>query len=167
MKKDRPGVAVSVLCRPSDAGRIESLLFAETGTFGIRRHLVERSVRARRPHTVLTPWGPVAGKLGWRAGETPIFTPEFEACARLAAEHSLPLRDVYRAAAAAYVASEVPPVPASAAPARGRERDHDTHVHGQPHAHDHDHDHDHAHDHDRAHSHDHAHDHDHGHDHHR
>ncbi len=84
MKKDRPGTLVSVLSRMNDVEKLESILFDETGTFGIRKSVVERSKRARREHTVQTAWGPVRGKLGWRQGEECLFTPEFEDCARLA-----------------------------------------------------------------------------------
>jgi len=99
MKKDRPGVILSVICSPAHIDALESILFNETGTFGIRRHLVERSKRARQEHTVETAWGPVRGKLGWRpGGGQALFTPEFDDCAQLAAQHGVSLRDVYRAA---------------------------------------------------------------------
>ena len=120
MKKDRPGVILSVICRPADQETMESILFDETGTLGVRRHTIERSVRQREPVTVQTPWGSVAGKRGWRSGGPEDFTPEFEECARVASEAGVPLRDVYRAAVAAFV-----PTP---------------HDHSHDHSHDHDHD---------------------------
>jgi len=140
MKKDRPGVVISVICRPADADALESIVFDETGTLGIRRHVLQRSKRSRQGHTVETPWGTVEGKLSSRAGEQPRFTPEFEACARLAAENGIPIRDIYRAAEAAFM---VTPTPAIATP--------------RPHDHDHEHDHEHDHDHDHEHDHDHDH----------
>jgi len=133
MKKDRPGVLISVICRPSDAERMETILFEETGTFGIRRHLLERSKMAREEHFVETPWGRVRGKLGWRRADQPIFTPEFEDCAKLAGEHSLPLRQVYRSAESAFDAKSQPPP--SPAPPHDHDHDHDHHHHH----HDHDH----------------------------
>lgn len=134
MKKDRPGVILSVLGRPADRDRLESILFAETGTLGVRRHLIERSIRARREHVVETPWGPVAGKLAWRTGEAPVFTPEFDDCARVAGEQGLPLREVYRAAQSAFAAAiaktDVPAAtPQTAAPVHDHDHDHD-HDHG-------------------------------------
>lgn len=139
MKKDRPGVLLSVLCRPQDANELEAILFEETATFGIRRHTVERSKRARQEHTVETPWGNVRGKLGWRHGEVAIFTPEFEDCAKLAADHSLPLRQVYRTAETAFDAKTV---------ASDATKKQGTYHHNHDHSHDHHHDHDHSHDHD-------------------
>lgn len=144
MKKDRPGVIVSVLARPADADELESLLFAETGTFGVRRQRLERSVRTREPHNVETPWGTVTGKLGWRGGGDCIFTPEFEDCARVANEYGLPLREVYRAALASFTMSEL--LSASAVDRHSRT------MSSTPHGHDHDHDHDH----DSGHRHDHG-----------
>lgn len=138
MKKDRPGVVLSILCRPEDCERFETLLFQETGTLGIRRHRIERVKQARQAYTAQTAFGPVQGKLAWQPGGVPRFAPEFEDCARVAGEKGVPLRDIYRAAEGAF-ASEVIRVPAT-------ETNKDT-------AHDHSHDHSHSHDH--GHSHDH------------
>jgi pyridinium-3,5-bisthiocarboxylic acid mononucleotide nickel chelatase len=146
MKKDRPGTILSVLSRPADAETLEAIIFAETGTFGLRRQRIERAIRTRQAHTVETAFGEVAGKLGRRGGDV-VFTPEFEACAALAQAHEIPLREVYRAAVSAFVPGTVV--------AAG-----ETGVAPLPH--DHDHSHDHSHDHDHDHSHGHGHDHDHG-----
>jgi hypothetical protein len=102
MKKNRPGVLVTVLCSESSAPKLEVILFRETGTFGVRRTMATRTKLARRSHVVETPFGPVEGKLGWRSGLPPIFAPEFEACRRVAAETGVALRDVYAAAIRAF-----------------------------------------------------------------
>lgn len=151
MKKDRPGTLLSVIARPSDAARLEAILFDETATFGIRRTLMERSKRSRREHTVTTPWGPVRGKLGWRSGHSAVFTPEFDDCARLAAEAGVPLREIYRAAESACDLSNIAPQTEGASEAAGH-----SHDRGHTHDHSHDHSHDHAHDHSHDHSHDHG-----------
>lgn len=135
MKKDRPGVILSVICRPVDADALESVVFDETATLGIRRHVLQRSKRARQQHSVETPWGTVAGKLSSRSGESPSFTPEFESCAQIATENGIPIREVYRTAATAFVPT---PMPAIVTPLS---HDHD-HDHSHDHSHDHDHDHD-------------------------
>ena len=85
MKKDRPGVLLSVLCQPADVTRLEEILFRETGTFGVRRSMLERSKRSRQPYEVTTVWGSIVGKLGWRGGEATVFVTEFESCAATAA----------------------------------------------------------------------------------
>ena len=146
MKKSRPGVLLSVVTHPADADALETILFTETGTFGIRRQLIDRTKRQRKAHAVPTPWGPVQGKLGWRSGESVIFTPEYEDCARIARNHGVPLRVVHQLAMSAYASkpvsaatldaeSEAPPAEAPPAPPPSN------------HSHDHGHDHDHHHDH--------------------
>ena len=132
MKKDRSGVVLSVLARPADVNALEAILLSETGTFGVRRHAVERSKRAREAHNVETAWGTIEGKLGRLTGERTIFTPEFESCAAIARQHGIPLRDVYRAAEAAFDVSGV-----SMEATQPSAPTHDHH-----HDHDHDHDHD-------------------------
>jgi uncharacterized protein (TIGR00299 family) protein len=97
MKKNRPGVLLSVICEGGTAGELEAVLFRETATFGVRRSTVERAKLRREPVTVQTPWGPVRAKRGWRADGFEVVTPEYEDCARVAREHGVPLREVYAA----------------------------------------------------------------------
>jgi pyridinium-3,5-bisthiocarboxylic acid mononucleotide nickel chelatase len=102
MKKNRPGVLLSVLAPESALAVLEAILFRETETFGIRRYLVERSKLQREAVTVATPWGAIRGKRGWREGGASVFTPEYEDCARVARQHGIALREVYAAVRQAY-----------------------------------------------------------------
>ncbi len=102
MKKNRPAVKLSVLCRAADAPAVEGVLFRETTTLGVRRWPVARQVLARTTHRVATPWGEVEGKVGYPPEGLPRFSPEFESCRRMAAEHDVPLREVYDAARKAF-----------------------------------------------------------------
>jgi uncharacterized protein (TIGR00299 family) protein len=88
MKKQRPGVVLSVLAQEERLGELEQIMFRETGTLGVRRCRYERTKRPREESTAQTPWGPVRLKAG---------KPEYEDCARLARENGVPLRDVLRA----------------------------------------------------------------------
>ncbi len=106
MKKNRPGVKLSVLCEADAVEAVEAILFAETTTLGVRRWPVSRSVLVRRLQSVETPWGPVEGKVGYLSGNSRSFAPEFEACRRIAVEHKIPLRTVYDAAQRAYDAAK-------------------------------------------------------------
>ena len=106
MKKDRPGVILSVLANPPDVERFESVMFEETGTLGIRRQQLERTIQFRDIVTVSTLWGDVRGKRSWRTGRVARFTPEFDDCSRVAAECGIPLRDIYRAAESAFLESD-------------------------------------------------------------
>jgi hypothetical protein len=102
MKKGRPGVMVSVQCRPTDAPRIEGVLFAELPTLGVRQSRLMRTVLARRPEKVATRWGLVDGKVATLPDGTERFAPEYESCRRIAQENSVPLAEVTREAIAAY-----------------------------------------------------------------
>ncbi len=102
MKKNRPAVLLSVIAPESAVANLEEILFRETTTLGIRRYPVSRHKLNRKPCTVSTPWGPVRGKLGWLEGKPPVFSPEYEDCARVARENNVPLREVYARAQRAY-----------------------------------------------------------------
>jgi uncharacterized protein (TIGR00299 family) protein len=102
MKKNRPGVLLSVLCSIADAAKMEEILFQETTTLGIRRTTVARRVLRREPHTVETLWGPIAGKIGWLSAGVPRFAPEYESCREVAEKHGRPLREIYEAAQQAF-----------------------------------------------------------------
>jgi pyridinium-3,5-bisthiocarboxylic acid mononucleotide nickel chelatase len=108
MKKNRPGVMVTVLCREDQIVAMEEILFRETTTLGVRRYPVSRHKLKRQATEVETPFGPIRGKLGWLDGRPPTFSPEHDDCARVAAERGVALRDVYNAAHAAYLAGGSP-----------------------------------------------------------
>jgi len=145
MKKNRPGVMVTVLCDRAQIPAMEEILFRETTTLGIRRYEVGRHKLRRQAATVETPYGPVQGKLGWLDGRPPTFSPEYEDCARVANAQGVPLREVYNAAHAAYAQAR-PVVAASPAPKAVASASH-SHEHGHGHDHDHSHGHDHGHSH--------------------
>jgi uncharacterized protein (TIGR00299 family) protein len=102
MKKNRPGVLLSVLCGRLDVERVESVMFQETTTLGVRRWPVSRRKLERRVQTVETPWGAIEGKLAIVPGRAPVFSPEYEACRRVAVAQSVPLREVMETAARAF-----------------------------------------------------------------
>ena len=97
MKKNRPGVILSVLCREEQLEAVSAILFSETTTLGVRRWPVRREFLRRQTHSVATPWGQVEGKVGWLSDEAR-FSPEFESCRQIAQQHKVPLRAVYEAA---------------------------------------------------------------------
>jgi hypothetical protein len=102
MKKNRPGVKLSILCHMEKIAALEAIVFRETGTLGIRRWPAARHVLPREMRQVATAWGPVDGKLGRLDDGSVHFAPEYESCRRIAAEHRVPLREVYAAAQEAF-----------------------------------------------------------------
>lgn len=98
MKKNRPAVMLSVICRADDVLALEEILFRETTTLGVRRWPARRHKLKREACQVETPWGPVAGKLAIGAGGAARFSPEYDECRRVAEECRVPLAEVYEAA---------------------------------------------------------------------
>ncbi len=98
MKKSRPGMVLTVLCRPEDAAKLTQLLFTETSTLGVRRRDERRQALARKWVTVATEWGEVRLKIASMNGTVTNYAPEYEDCRRIAAEHRVPLKAVMQAA---------------------------------------------------------------------
>src|SRR5579871_1630524 len=103
MKKNRPGMLLTVLCRPEDAERLTQFVFAETTTLGVRRREESRETLARHWESVTTPWGAVRIKIASMNGAVTNYAPEYEDCKKLAAEHRVPLKLVMQEAARAYL----------------------------------------------------------------
>jgi uncharacterized protein (TIGR00299 family) protein len=98
MKKNRPGVLLTVLCAEAEADRFAELMLRETSAFGIRCHLAERRKLRREFTTVQTPYGEVTVKLGKLDGRILQAAPEYESCRQVAERTGTPLRQVYEAA---------------------------------------------------------------------
>jgi uncharacterized protein (TIGR00299 family) protein len=105
MKKNRPGMLLTVLCKPDDAGKLTQLIFTETTTLGVRRRDEVRQILARRWESVSTPWGDVRIKIGSMNGTVTNYAPEYEDCRRIAAERHLPLKAIMQEATRAYLGS--------------------------------------------------------------
>jgi pyridinium-3,5-bisthiocarboxylic acid mononucleotide nickel chelatase len=102
MKKNRPGVLVTVLAPVDARETISGLLFAETTTIGVRYQTMTREVLDREVVTVDTPLGAIRFKVASRRGRVLNAAPEFDDCSRLAAEKGLPLKEVHALALAAW-----------------------------------------------------------------
>lgn len=102
MKKNRPGVTLTVLCAPDDAPALESIVFQETTTLGVRRWMADRHKLAREPHAVDTPWGKVTGKKSTLPNGTILFSPEYESCRELSLQHKVALQEVMATAREAF-----------------------------------------------------------------
>jgi len=94
MKKNRPGMLVTVLCRPEDEAKFHEMLFAETTTLGVRSYAAERRVLARQWDAVHTRFGDVRIKVGRLNGHIRQASPEFEDCRKLAEAQNVPLQRV-------------------------------------------------------------------------
>ncbi len=103
MKKNRPGVLLTVICGVSTVEACQSVLFAETTTLGIRSTFQQRQTLYRAWQTVKTAYGPVQIKAGLATPHGPVLNlqPEYEICAQLARSHGIGWKQVQWAAIAA------------------------------------------------------------------
>ena len=101
MKKNRPGVLLTVLCAETDADKFSELMLRETTAFGVRRTIAERRKLQREFATVKTKFGKVTVKLGKLNGKVVQTAPEFESCKKLAVQKKVPLKQIYEAASKA------------------------------------------------------------------
>lgn len=102
MKKDRPGVLLSVLCRIESKDKLSAMLFAETTTLGVRSYEVERRALDREIVRVETQYGPIDVKVGRLNGNVVNEMPEYEQCRAAALRARVPLRVVESAARLAF-----------------------------------------------------------------
>jgi uncharacterized protein (DUF111 family) len=94
MKKNRPGVLMTLLAPPDRADALMNLLLIETPTLGVRYGLLNRRCLQREVYPIETPYGTVRVKVA-RDGERILhLAPEYEDCVRLAQQHGLPLQQV-------------------------------------------------------------------------
>jgi len=105
MKKNRPGVLLTVLCASVDADKFTELMLRETSAFGVRRSISERRKLQRGFATVKTPYGDVTVKLGKLNGKIVQAAPEFESCRAAAEKSGVTLKLVYETAQQAFNSS--------------------------------------------------------------
>jgi uncharacterized protein (DUF111 family) len=102
MKKNRPGVLMSILCREEQRADLNELLFAETTTLGVRAYQVERRALERKVVRVETQYGPIDVKVASLNGHIGKEMPEYEQCRQAARAANVPLRVVEAAARTAF-----------------------------------------------------------------
>jgi uncharacterized protein (TIGR00299 family) protein len=93
MKKSRPGILLTVMCREADREKMVSLMFRHTTTLGIREKRCQRHVLDRRMEAVNTPYGKVHRKVstGYGVQRTKY---EYNDLARIARENYMGLSEV-------------------------------------------------------------------------
>jgi pyridinium-3,5-bisthiocarboxylic acid mononucleotide nickel chelatase len=100
MKKNRPAVMLSLLCRDELEDRLVRILLRQTTTLGVRVRDVRRHEAEREVFEFESSLGRAAVKVKRLPGEPPAVSPEYEVCRRIAREKDLPLLEVYRVVAA-------------------------------------------------------------------
>jgi hypothetical protein len=98
MKKNRPGVLLTVLCGESEADKFSELILRETTSFGVRRTVAERRKLIREFAKVQTPFGEVTVKFGRLGKKVVQAAPEFESVKKLSADKSVPVKQIFEVA---------------------------------------------------------------------
>ncbi len=103
MKKGRTGVQMTVLSKPELLPALRDLIFRETTTIGLHWRIENKVALQREFAEVATAWGPVQMKVArWPSGAVANVSPEYEDCRRIAAQHSIPLKQVLHEASRLY-----------------------------------------------------------------
>jgi uncharacterized protein (TIGR00299 family) protein len=103
MKKSRPGMLLTVLCRTEDTQALTKFILAETTTLGVRMRRESRAALTRRHVNVRTKWGEVRMKLANLNGSISNYAPEYEDCRQIAKEKKVPLKTVMQEAIKVYL----------------------------------------------------------------
>ena len=98
MKKNRPGILLTVLCAEADRERLAGIVLSETSAIGLRYYSVRRVVLPRTTRVVETLYGIVRVKIAVGPDGRENVAPEYEDCKRLARERAVPIKFVYQAA---------------------------------------------------------------------
>jgi len=94
MKKFRPGILLTVLCKEELVEKLSSIIFKETTSIGIRTYKVKRNKLKRFTQKVRTKYGETRFKVSFAHDLTKI-KPEHRDCERIARKTSIPLKKVY------------------------------------------------------------------------
>ncbi len=95
MKKNRPAVQLTIICKTSDKQYIEDLVLTHTSSLGVRSYSVNRQILSRTFRKVNTSYGEITIKFSLKEGKILKMKPEFEDI-KLASKHAnLPLQSVY------------------------------------------------------------------------
>jgi pyridinium-3,5-bisthiocarboxylic acid mononucleotide nickel chelatase len=116
MKKNRPGLLVTILSEPANVSRLIDLMFRETTTIGVRTYEVRRKTLEREFVPVATPFGEVRMKISRLNGAVLNATPEYDVCQKIAAERGVPLKQVIAAASFEYQKRSEPLARSQSAP---------------------------------------------------
>ena len=106
MKKNRPGVLVSILCRLSERDAMCELLLTETTTLGVRFYEVRRRALERETVKVETEFGAIDVKVARLNGRIVKEMPEYDQCRAAALEAGVALLTIEAAARAAFLKSQ-------------------------------------------------------------
>ena len=97
MKKNRPGIKLSVLGKSGNIDQLVNVVLEESTSIGVRIiSSIERVCLNREFKEVDTRWGIVSVKVARKDGKIVNIAPEYEDCLQIAKSNDIPLKKVYR-----------------------------------------------------------------------
>lgn len=96
MKKNRPGVLLSVICTRKEKQQLIDIILRETTTLGVRTRTEERYTLSRKQEVVNTDYGEVRVKISLLGNEVITIKPEYEDCKLIAQREGLPLKMIWQ-----------------------------------------------------------------------
>lgn len=102
MKKNRPGILLTVLSPKEKVDKLTGIIFTETSTIGLRYYETERRTLARETIPLLTDYGTVRLKVATDGAIIVNAMPEYEDCSKLAREAGVSLAVVQASAMSAF-----------------------------------------------------------------
>ncbi len=94
IKKQRPGIKLSVICKIDDTDKLAEIIFKETTTLGMRIYPTARKRLDIEKRKVKTKYGEITLKIGKLNGKVLNISPEYEDCVKIAEKHNIPLKKV-------------------------------------------------------------------------
>ncbi len=98
MKKSRPAVRLSAICRPELIDSLTAIMLKETTTLGVRVYGAGRRILERNIIKVKTRYGDIRVKIGILEGRVVKSIAEYRDCSRAAKKHGVSLLKVIKAA---------------------------------------------------------------------
>ncbi len=95
MKKNRPGVILSILCNIEDRDKMKQIVFHETNTFGIREKIINRDILDRQNFSVEVNGHNISCKAGFYDGKIIKCMPEYEDCKSAALSTGFSFEEIY------------------------------------------------------------------------
>ncbi len=95
MKKSRPGIKFSVLCKSDKLEQLKKIVLTETTTFGLRTFPVSKTELERTFEKKQTKYGEITIKSGFLNGIKIKEKPEYEDCKKIADNNNISINEIY------------------------------------------------------------------------
>jgi len=95
MKKNRPAIQITTLCKVEDKAKFQEILLKKTSTFGVRTTTMQRAILERSFRELKTKNGILKIKCGYLDGKLIKVTPEFESVRQLAKQKQCDFHSMY------------------------------------------------------------------------